>query len=251
MYETSDDIFGTLSEPDRPPLFTMARFDRIKNITGLIEAFGMSDILRRNCNLIFAAGTINPDGSHDAEERDEIHRAYALIEQYGLQGRVRWLPSINKLDTGEVYRIIADRRGFFVQPALFEAFGLTILEAMLSGLPTFGPLFGGPQEIIENGTSGVLINTSSPELMATGIESVIVSCAADPSRWESLSRQGVQRVRDYFTWKLYSERLIGLAKLYGFWRYSISKSERQEMNRYCDLLYYFLFKKRIEAMQDE
>jgi glycosyltransferase involved in cell wall biosynthesis len=35
-----------------------------------------------------------------------------------------------------VYRVVADRRGAFVQPALFEAFGLTILEAMASGLPS-------------------------------------------------------------------------------------------------------------------
>ncbi|MGD2085061.1 MAG: hypothetical protein PVH61_02660 [Candidatus Aminicenantes bacterium] len=56
---------------------------------------------------------------------------------------------LNRLETGEVYRIIADRRGIFVQPALFEAFGLTILAAIISSLPGFGPIFGGPSEIIE------------------------------------------------------------------------------------------------------
>ena len=35
------------------------------------------------------------------------------------------------------YRCIADSRGVFVQPALYEAFGLTVIEAMASGLPTF------------------------------------------------------------------------------------------------------------------
>ena len=34
-------------------------------------------------------------------------------------------------------RCIADSRGVFVQPALYEAFGLTVIEAMASGLPTF------------------------------------------------------------------------------------------------------------------
>lgn len=35
------------------------------------------------------------------------------------------------------HRCIADSRGVFVQPALYEAFGLTVIEAMASGLPTF------------------------------------------------------------------------------------------------------------------
>ena len=34
-------------------------------------------------------------------------------------------------------RYIADKHGAFVQPALYEAFGLTVVEAMTSGLPTF------------------------------------------------------------------------------------------------------------------
>jgi len=36
-----------------------------------------------------------------------------------------------------------------VQPALFEVFGLTIIEDMASGLPTLTPELSGPLEIIE------------------------------------------------------------------------------------------------------
>ena len=38
----------------------------------------------------------------------------------------------------------ADGRGAFVQPALYEAFGLTVVEAMTCGLPTFATNCGGP-----------------------------------------------------------------------------------------------------------
>ena len=103
----------------------------------------------------------------------EIIKAYDLIETYNLQGKLRWLPSINKSDTGEVYRIIADHKGIFVQPALFEAYGLTIIEAMASGLPTFAPKFGGPLEIIEDGVSGFLMNTSKPNLIAMNLENFV------------------------------------------------------------------------------
>lgn len=243
------DIYGRLDNPDKRPIFTMARFDKVKNITGLIEAFGQSNALRESCNLIFSAGSIRIEESKDDEEREEIHRAYELIGKYDLHGQVRWLPSINKQDTGEVYRIIADKKGIFVQPAHFEAFGLTILEAMVSGLPTFGPKFGGPSEIIEPGKSGFLMNTSKPQLIAESLETFLESCKKDTELWKTISENGIKRVNTYFTWALYSEKLITLAKLYGFWRFSESAEGKVKLNRYTDLIYHFLFRQR--AIQGE
>ena len=246
--DQNPDIFGDLADPAKRPIFTMARFDRIKNITGLIEAFGGSEKLRQQCNLIFAAGTTHLEDSKDAEERAEIEKAYRLIEEYDLHGSIRWLPSINKLDTGEVYRLIADRRGIFVQPALFEAFGLTILEAMLSGLPTFGPRFGGPLEIIEDGISGFLLNTSKPVMIAERLEDFMAEVENNADYWDKISAAGVKRVQEFFTWKLYSQNLVRLTKLYGFWRFAFTGNPKTKMDRYCDLIYNFLFKERAERL---
>ena len=240
--EKSDDIFGELDDPEKPPIFTMARFDKIKNITGLIHAFGMSSKLQKFCNLVFAAGTIHTENSSDIEERNEINKAYDLIKRFNLHGKVRWLPSINKLETGEVYRIIADSKGVFVQPALFEAFGLTVIEAMASGLPTFAPKFGGPLETIEYGQSGFLMNTSKPELIAASLERFFDANSENNELWTTLSENAISRVREHFNWKSYSQRLINLTKLYGFWRYAVSGKGMLELDRYCDVLYHFLIK---------
>jgi sucrose synthase len=45
-----------------------------------------------------------------------------------------------------------------LQPALYEAFGLTVIEAMTCGLPTFATCNGGPSEIIKNAKSGFHID---------------------------------------------------------------------------------------------
>jgi len=45
-----------------------------------------------------------------------------------------------------------------VQPAIFETFGLTVVEAMTCGLPTFATCKGGPAEIIVDGVSGFHID---------------------------------------------------------------------------------------------
>ena len=157
---------------------------------------------------------------------------------------MRWLPSINKLDTGEVYRIIADRKGIFVQPALFEAFGLTVIEAMATGLPTFAPKFGGPLEIIEYGKSGFLMNTSKPELIAASLEEFADNYENNGDLWKSVSEKGIERVQKHFNWKNYSRRLINLTKLYGYWRYAVSGKGMLEMDRYCDVLFHFLIKEK-------
>jgi sucrose synthase len=247
--DDAGDIFGRLDDPEKPPIFTMARFDKIKNLTGLLHAFGMSKKLQQTCNLVLAAGTIHIENSVDIEERKEITKAHDLIERFNLHGKVRWLPSISKLDTGEVYRIIADRRGVFVQPALFEAFGLTIIEAMASGLPTFAPKFGGPVEIIEYGKSGFLLNTSRPELIAASLEKFFDMAAEDTDLWEYISRNAIDRVDKNFNWKSYSQRLINLTKLYGFWRYAVSGKGMLELDRYCDVLYHFLIKQKAALME--
>ncbi|MFP4473953.1 MAG: sucrose synthase [Desulfatibacillaceae bacterium] len=244
FHDDTPDIHGYFLDPDKRPIFTMARLDRIKNLTGLVEAFGQHPELRKHANLIVAAGTIHFEESSDTEEQDEIRKMYALIEKYGLTGSVRWLPSIPKQDTGEVYRIMADRGGMFVQPALFEAFGLTILEAMQCGLPTFGPIFGGPSEIIVDKKSGYLMNTSKPELIADTVWEFIRKCGQDGGHWEAISENGMARVREKFTWRLYSDKLIRLTKLYGFWRYSVSEAGMVKMDRYSDLLYHLLLQPR-------
>jgi len=247
--QASEDIYGYLEAPDQIPVFTMARLDRIKNLTGLVEAFGQHPELRKYCNLIVAAGTIHLEASEDSEERREIERMYELIGIYGLHGHIRWLPSVPKQETGEVYRIIADCRGAFVQPALFEAFGLTILEAMQCGLPTFGPIFGGPSEIIVDGKSGFLMNTSKPDLIADVLWNFIRDCDKDENHWQQISENSMARVREKYTWKLYSDKLIRLTKLYGFWRYTESQAGMVKMDRYCDLLYHLFYKPRADAIE--
>jgi len=149
-----------------------------------------------------------------------------------------------------VYRIIADHKGIFVQPALFEAFGLTIIEAMASGLPTFAPKFGGPLEIIEYGKSGYLLNTSKPDLIAASLEDFVDMSNNNKELWETISENGVLRVQEHFNWKSYSQRLINLTKLYGFWRFAVSGKGMLELDRYCDALYHFLIRQKATQVQE-
>lgn len=244
-------IFGTLDDPKKRPLFSMARLDRIKNMTGLAECFGKSPELQQHFNLILIAGKLRVEESGDNEERDEIIKLYNIIEQYNLQGKIRWLGvRLSKGESGEVYRVIADRQGIFVQPALFEAFGLTILEAMISGLPTFATQFGGPLEIIQDKVNGFYINPTNLEEMAQKILEFVTKCEQNPHYWQQICQQGIDRVYTTYTWKIHTTKLLSLAKIYGFWNFN-SQENREDLLRYIETLFYLIYKPRAQELLEQ
>ncbi|MEA5565807.1 sucrose synthase [Anabaena sp. UHCC 0399] len=249
--EDPSQIFGKLDDPHKRPIFSMARLDRIKNMTGLAECFGKSKELQEHCNLILIAGKLRVEESDDNEERDEIVKLYHIIDEYNLHGKIRWLGvRLSKTDSGEVYRVIADHQGIFVQPALFEAFGLTILEAMISGLPTFATQFGGPLEIIQNKVNGFYINPTHLEETAQKILEFVTKCQENPQYWSVVSQQAIDRVYSTYTWKIHTTKLLSLARIYGFWNFT-SKEKREDLLRYLESLFYLIYKPRAQALLEQ
>jgi sucrose synthase len=220
----------------------MARLDHIKNITGLVEWFGASERLRKRASLLVIAGHVDAGKSADREEQLQIARMHELMDQYGLDGEVRWLGiHLDKQLSGELYRYIADSRGAFVQPALFEAFGLTVVEAMASGLPTFATRYGGPREIIEDGVSGFHIDPNHGVDAAERMAEFLERCGREPEHWQQLSGGAIARVRSHYTWELYAERMMTLSRIYGFWKY-VTNLERDETRRYLEMFYGLQFR---------
>ncbi|KPJ99221.1 MAG: sucrose synthase [Desulfobacterales bacterium SG8_35] len=233
---------GLLADSSKPLIMTMARLDRIKNLTGLVRLFGTNRDLRDRANLLVIGGHINPDHSNDAEEVEQIYLMHHLIDSYDLEQDVRWLGMhLSKEITGELYRCVADRRGVFVQPALFEAFGLTVIEAMVSGLPTFATCFGGPMEIIQHGISGFHIDPNNEDAGAQLLLDFFSRCENEPDYWLKIAHGGLARVNEKYTWKLYADRMMTFARIYGFWRY-VSNLERMETKRYLEMFYSLQFR---------
>ncbi len=249
--EDPEQVFGKLDDPQKRPLFSMARLDRIKNLTGLAELFGKSQELQEKCNLILVAGKLRVEETEDYEEAEEIKKLYAIIDQYNLHGKIRWLGvRLSKSLSGEIYRVIADGQGIFVQPALFEAFGLTILEAMITGIPTFGTQFGGPLEIIQDGVNGFYINPTNHQETAQKILDFFSKCEQNPNYWYEISTRGIDRVYSTYTWKIHTTKLLTLARTFGFWNYS-SQENREDMLRYIEALFYLIYKPRAKALLAE
>ena len=189
---------GYLADRKKPIIFSMARLDTVKNISGLTEWYGKNKRLRSLVNLVVVAGFFDPAKSKDREEIAEIKKMHALIEKHQLKGQIRWIAAqTDRYRNGELYRYIADSKGAFVQPALYEAFGLTVIEAMNCGLPTFATNQGGPAEIIVDGVSGFHIDPNNGEESSNKIADFFEKCKMEADYWNKMSKSGLQRIYEW------------------------------------------------------
>ncbi|KAK6925444.1 Sucrose synthase [Dillenia turbinata] len=246
--DDDDEHFGYLAERRKPIIFSMARLDTVKNITGLVEWFGKNKRLRNLVNLVVVAGFFDPAKSKDREEIAEIKKMHALIEKYQLKGQIRWIAAQNdRYRNGELYRCIADTKGAFVQPALYEAFGLTVIEAMNCGLPTFATNQGGPAEIIVDEVSGFHIDPNNGDKSSEKISDFFEKCKADPEYWNKVSNAGLKRIAECYTWKIYANKVLNMGSIYGFWR-QLYKEQKQAKQRYIQMFYNLQFRNLARAV---
>lgn len=76
-----------------------------------------------------------------------------------------------------------------------EPFGLTLIEAMSFGVVPVAPRSGGPVEIIEDGTSGLLFEPCN----AVDLSEKILALSKNSKLCEALSRAAVERYQQIFT----------------------------------------------------
>ncbi|GFZ17994.1 sucrose synthase 6 [Actinidia rufa] len=226
----------------KPIIFSMARLDTVKNISGLTEWYGKNKRLRNLANLVVVAGFFDPSKSKDREEIAEINKMHALIQKYQLKGQIRWIAAqTDRYRNGELYRCIADTKGAFVQPALYEAFGLTVIEAMNCGLPTFATNQGGPAEIIVDGVSGFHVDPNNGDESSNKIADFFDKCKGDAEYWNRMSKAGLKRIYECYTWKIYANKVLNMGSLYGFWK-QLNIEQKKAKQRYLQMFYNLQFR---------
>ncbi|KAM1718313.1 hypothetical protein ACFX11_026036 [Malus domestica] len=252
--EDNSEHLGFLVDRKKPIIFSMARLDIVKNITGLVEWYGKNKRLINLVNLVVVGGFFDPSKSKDREEIAEIKKMHTLIEKYQLRGQIRWIAAqTDRNRNGELYRCIADTRGAFVQPALYEAFGLTVIEAMNCGLPTFATNQGGPAEIIVDGVSGFHIDPNNGDEASNKIADFFENSKTDAAYWDRFSKAGLQRIYECYTWKIYANKVLNMGSTYTFWR-QLNKEQKQAKQRYIQMFFNLQYKnlvKNVPVSSDE
>lgn len=201
-------LVGPLKEPDKPIILALSRPDRRKNITVLIEAYGMSPELQKLANLVIIAG--NRDDIDDLEEgaREVFYELLVTIDRYDLYGKVVMPKHHRREQVPLIYRIVAASGGVFVNPALTEPFGLTLIEAAASGLPIVATEDGGPRDIIGNCENGFLIDP----LESFSITEALLTLLKDKTVWNRFMQNGLEGVREHYSWDAHVKRYLQIVK---------------------------------------
>ena len=179
-----------------PPLLAISRAVRRKNIPALIEIYGRSSILQQRHNLILILGCREDSRQLEKQQREVFQQVFELVDKYNLYGKVAFPKQHKREQIPSIYRWAANRSGLFVNPALTEPFGLTLLEAAACGLPTVTTDDGGPRDILSRCENGLLVDVTDLEAFRDGLE----TAGSNLSLWKTWSNNGVEGVSRHFSW---------------------------------------------------
>ncbi len=220
-----------LRDPGKPMVLALSRPDERKNIATLLDAFGESEALQAAANLVIVAGNRDDINDLGVGAQSVLTELLLAVDRHDLYGRVAMPKHHRPEQVPEIYRLAAASRGVFVNPALTEPFGLTLLEAAASGLPVVATENGGPVDIIANCHNGALVDPLDREAMA----SAILALLDDADEWKTASDNGLDGVRTHYTWQAHADAYLdALAELKGHHRQTAGEWPSPMAGRYRD-----------------
>jgi sucrose-phosphate synthase len=193
-----------LSDPHKPLILALSRPDTRKNIGALLDAYGGSERLQELANLAIVVGNRDDISDMDEGAQEVLTQLFLAIDRYDLYGRVAYPKHHKADDVPYIYRIATQSGGVFVNPALTEPFGLTLLEAAASGLPIVATEDGGPRGIIGNCHNGILIDP----LDSDTIVAALLNLLENPQEWQQMADNGLRNVKKHYSWAAHANRYL-------------------------------------------
>lgn len=123
----------------------------------------------------------------------------ALVRELGLAGRVELPGWVDPGAIPETYRSF----DVFVAPSRLEAFGVAVLEAAASGLPSVVSRVGGLPEVVQDGVTGLLVPPEDPEALAQALDELL----RDPERRRRMGEAARHFVESRYRWEDTAERM--------------------------------------------
>lgn len=182
--------FGVVLPQGKLPRFSETEPLRLIALGRLVDFKGGVEIVKA-CSHAFAQGlnatlTIVGDGPERKRVEEAINES-SHRDQFEMKGEMSPEQCQAQLASHHVF-VAHSKVGDFTGQA--EAFGVAYIEAMSYGLPVVGTNFGGPSEIVEHGSSGLL---SSPGDIAAQANNLLL--LGDVQRWEEMSQKSRDIVR--------------------------------------------------------
>ena len=175
-----------------PIVASVGRLADVKGMARIVEAFAADPGLRLRANLVIVGGDLANPTPGERAEIDRIEAALAACPELADA-----LVLLGHRPHDDVLRVLAAAEaglspwvapgGAYVCASRKEEFGLAIVEAMATGLPVVAPRVGGPASYVEDGVTGLLVDTLDVSALTAGIHGAL-DLAGLPGRAEQARR---------------------------------------------------------------
>jgi glycosyltransferase involved in cell wall biosynthesis len=180
---------GIESEERKPFVFvTICRLVPVKNLNTLIKVF--AEIVEENQDREMKLWIVG-----DGPERENLKD---LVKKLGIYENVNFWGFQEEVVT------FLEQADAFVLPSISEGFSISLVEAMLCGLPCVVTNQGGPSEIVEEGKTGFLINP----YQADDLKSKMLGVLKLSNDQKQLIGENAQEVGRKYSVESYVKRLM-------------------------------------------
>ncbi|MEN8155490.1 MAG: glycosyltransferase family 4 protein [Bacteroidota bacterium] len=140
-------------------------------------------------------------GGSTGDDRKFLHDMKREIREHGLQEQVEFHEEFEE----EGLREFLEKVSMVSVPVRNgEAFGIYLLECMVSGVPVVQPALGAFPEIIGLTGGGVVYDSNTPEQLAQSLEKLL----SDPVLLERLSWKGARGVEEHFHIDMQAKQMV-------------------------------------------
>jgi glycosyltransferase involved in cell wall biosynthesis len=161
-----------------PMLVSVGRLAEVKGMARVVEAFVTDPGVADRANLVIVGGDLAEPSTTEAAE---LARITTVLDRHPRASDGVIL--LGHRPNGDVSQLLAVARagwgtdisagGAYVCGSRKEEFGLAIVEAMAAGLPVVVPRAGGPATYVDDGMSGVIVDTTDPAAIARGMRACL------------------------------------------------------------------------------
>jgi len=194
-------------DPERPAVVFVGRITRQKGLPYLLRA---AATLPDDVQLVLCAGA--PDTPGIAAEVEGL-----VAELQARRSGVVWISDmLPREDLVGVLSVCT----VFVCPSVYEPLGIVNLEAMAVGLPVVGSATGGIPEVVDDGTTGLLVPIDQvtdgtgtpvdPDAFVADLADALVRVVNDPERAAQMGAASRRRVEEHFSWDAIGDRTVAV-----------------------------------------
>ena len=173
----------------RPNILFVGRLEKRKGLTHLLDAFAWVKRDIPEARLIIV-------GAYDDLEKIP----FVLQSQYLGLSDVHF---VGRVTDDELARYYGTADVFCAPSTGMESFGIVLLEAMASGVPTVASDIDGYRDVMDDGVQGVLVEPEQPEALAAAL----VSLLRDPARRRAMGVAGREKALRY-AWRVVAARVL-------------------------------------------